>query len=395
VALTRAPNLIFNLGRPDDADAVLQEAHEDIGDASWREELTLLRAEFFMWTNRHRAALEIVRPFVDRKDISDRGLLRAISAAVANMLAIGRIEECLAQCNRGLEIARRLADELPFAEPSLITIKCTALCYSGRITEGAILAEHHYQGALQARKYPAAASVAMPYIRSAIFQGRMRTAQLRAAEAVPLLRKHDKVAYLPFALGYLAHAAVLLGDLATADGAIAQAQDVGKMRMHRHVILRGQAWIAAARGETSTAQALALEAAESTREVGMNTIEATLLHEAVRLGAAATVMDRLAEVATMVDGRLIPTYAAHARAVVDEDGVALDDVAAAFAEMGAMLLAAEATAEAAACHRRAGLPGPAEASLCRGRAVVALCEGAVTPALAALDEGQAAPLASG
>jgi hypothetical protein len=219
----------------------------------------------------------------------------------------------------------------------------------------------------------------------------MRTAQLRGAEAVPLLRKHDKVAYLPFALGYLAHAAVLLGDLATADLAIAQAQDVGKMRMHRHVILRAQAWISAARGEASTAQALALEGAESTREVGMHAIEATLLHEAVRLGAAATVMDRLAEVATMVDGRLIPTYATHARAVVDEDGVALDDVAAAFAEMGAMLLAAEAATEAAACHGRAGLSGRAGDSLRRARALAAQCEGAVTPALVSLDEGEAAP----
>jgi DNA-binding SARP family transcriptional activator len=386
VALTRAPNLIFNLGRPDDADAVLREAHEDVGDASWREELTLLRAEFFMWTNRHRAALEIVTPFVDRQDISERGLLRAISAAVANTLAIGRIEECLAQCDRGLEIARRFADELPFAEPTLITIKCTALLYSGRISEGAILAERHYQAALQARRYPAAASVAMPYIRGAIFQGRMRTAQLRGAEAVPLLRRHDKLAYLPFALGYLAHAAVLLGDLATADAALAQAQDLGKMRMHRHVILRAQAWISAARGEASTAQALALEGAESTREVGMNAIEATLLHEAVRLGAAGTVLDRLAEVATTVDGRLIPTYAAHATAVVDEDGVALDDVAAAFAEMGAMLLAAEAATEAAACHRRAGLPGRAGDSLRRARALADQCEGAVTPLLATLEE---------
>ena len=389
VALTRAPNLIFNLGRPDDADAVLQEAHEDIGDASSREELTLLRAEFFMWTNKHGEALEIVGPFVDREDISDRGLLRAINAAVANMLVIGRIEECLAQCDRGLEVARQLVGELPFAEPWLTTVKCTALCDSGRITEGAILAEHQYQGALQARRYSAAASLAIPYVRGATFRGRMRTAQLRSAEVVPLLRKHEALAYLPFVLGYLAHAAVLLGDLAAADVAIAQAQEVGTMMMHRHVILRGQAWISAARGETSTAQALALEGAESAREVGTNTIEATLLHEAVRLGAAAAVMDRLAEVATSVDGRLIPTYAAHARAVVNEDGVALDTVAAAFAEMGAMLLAAEAAAEAAACHRRAGLAGPAEASLCRARALAALCEGAVSPALAALNQGSA------
>jgi DNA-binding SARP family transcriptional activator len=394
VALTRAPNLMFNLGRAGDADAVLHEVHDGIGDDSWREELTLLRAEFFMWTNKHGEALEIVTPFLSRKDIADRSLLRAINAAVANNISTGRLEDSLSQCDRGLVIARQLAGELPFAEPWLMTVKCTALYFSGRITEGAILAEHQYRAKLQARKYPAAASLAIPYVRGATYQGRMRTAQLRSAEVVPLLRKHDALAYLPFALGYLAHAAALLGDLATADAAIAEAQELESVRMHRHGILRAHAWIAAARGETATAQALALEGAESAREVGMHAIEATLLHEAVRLGAAAMVVGRLGEVAPSVDGRLISTFAAHARAVVDQEGAALDTVAAAFAEMGAMLLAAEAATEAVACHRRAGLPGRAGDSLCRARTLAAQCEGAVTPVLATLEEGETAPLAS-
>jgi DNA-binding SARP family transcriptional activator len=393
VALTRAPNLMFNLGRAGDADAVLHEVADGIGDDSWREELTLLRAEFFMWTNKHGEALEIVAPFLSRKDVADRSLLRAINAAVANTISTGRLDDTVSQCDRGLVIARQLAGELPFAEPWLMTVKCTALYFSGRITEGAILAEQHYQAALQARKYPAAASFAIPYVRGATYQGRMRTAQLRSAEVVPLLRKHDALAYLPFALGYLAHAAALLGDLATADAAIADAQKLESVRMHRHGILRAHAWIAAARGETATAQALALEGAESAREVGMHAIEATLLHEAVRLGAAATVVGRLGEVAPSVDGRLIPTFAAHARAVVDQDGAALDDVAAAFGEMGAMLLAAEAATEAAACHRHAGLPGRAGDSLRRARALAAQCEGAVTPTLATLEESETAPLA--
>jgi DNA-binding CsgD family transcriptional regulator len=63
------------------------------------------------------------------------------------------------------------------------------------------------------------------------------------------------------------------------------------------------------------------------------------------------------------------------------DGPALDRVAAAFEDLGAMLLAAEAATAAAAAHRAAGRRPRANASLERAAALAAACEGASSPAL--------------
>ena len=392
LALTRAPNLMFNLGRPGDADAVLQETHDRVGDESWREELTLLRTEFFTWTNMHREALFTVAALLIRRDMTDRRLLRAITAAASPLNWSGHFDEALLHIDRGLVIARRLADELPLAASYLILHQWFALAHSGRISEGATLVEHQYRAAIQTRQYTPAAGLAMVCIYSAIEQGRMQTAKRRGSEAAPLMRKYDVYSFLPFAQAASAQAAAVVGDLPAAEVAMAEAIEVGQMKVLRPWILRGQAWIAAARGEILSAQAFALEGAASAREPGQNAVEALLLHEALRLGAAARVVERLTEVAMLVDGRLASTFAAHARALVGRDGMALDTVAGAFAEMGSMLLAAEAATEAVACHRHAGLRAGAAASAARARALAARCEGARTPALATLEMSDSDPL---
>ena len=56
-----------------------------------------------------------------------------------------------------------------------------------------------------------------------------------------------------------------------------------------------------------------------------------------------------------------------------------------FAELGFVLLAAEAAAQAAHAHRTAGRAGSAAASASRARAWAQDCEGARTPALALLE----------
>ena len=64
-----------------------------------------------------------------------------------------------------------------------------------------------------------------------------------------------------------------------------------------------------------------------------------------------------------------------------DDGVALDRVGAAFQDLGALLLAAEAKAAAARAHRAAGRDASANASQERAAALVAACQGARTPGL--------------
>jgi DNA-binding NarL/FixJ family response regulator len=110
-------------------------------------------------------------------------------------------------------------------------------------------------------------------------------------------------------------------------------------------------------------------AAEDVRAHGELAAEALLLHEAVRLGYAASAVERLRELASSTTGLLVPVYAAHAEALVRNDSDALMAVAARFEEAGMMLHAAEA---AAASGNRALYSR-----------LVGMCEGARTPALMA------------
>ncbi|MGH3539661.1 MAG: hypothetical protein ACRDQJ_15465, partial [Pseudonocardiaceae bacterium] len=119
---------------------------------------------------------------------------------------------------------------------------------------------------------------------------------------------------------------------------------------------------AAAKGEITAGIELALNAAEVARHRGHAGFEIIALHDVVRLGAPARAVRRLAELATVVEGRLAPLYAIHAGALAAGDGTRLDAVAAAFAELGYLLLAAEAATQAAAAHRGAGYRTRAGAS---------------------------------
>ncbi|MFD5593327.1 LuxR C-terminal-related transcriptional regulator [Streptomyces griseorubiginosus] len=97
-------------------------------------------------------------------------------------------------------------------------------------------------------------------------------------------------------------------------------------------------------------------------------------YDAVRLGAP----ERAA-------GRLTGVFAAHADALAQGDGPALDRAARTLEERGFLLFAAEAYAQAAQAHRD---PGAARTSRTRSVALARRCQGARTPALAGLVLGE-------
>lgn len=97
-------------------------------------------------------------------------------------------------------------------------------------------------------------------------------------------------------------------------------------------------------------------------------------YDAVRLGAP----ERSA-------GRLTGVFAAHAEALAQGDGPALDRAAQALEERGFLLFAAEAYAQAVRAHRD---PGAARTARTRAVALARRCQGARTPALAGLVFGE-------
>jgi DNA-binding CsgD family transcriptional regulator len=182
-------------------------------------------------------------------------------------------------------------------------------------------------------------------------------------------------------LSLLATACAWLGDR---DAALAAVGELDRLPTHPFVQSEhdlGRAWTLAVCGDLPGARRVLHEAAELARASGYLSTEALLLHEVVRLGDPATVVDRLATLAAECEGTLVDAYAAHAAASIGGRAESLVDVVDHFKSMGALLLAAEAATEAAQAFQDAGDRRAAAAQSVRAAGLAAQCEGARTPGL--------------
>ena len=127
------------------------------------------------------------------------------------------------------------------------------------------------------------------------------------------------------------------------------------------------------------------EAAERGLAFGDLIGAAAALHALARLGRAAAVRPRLAELAAHIDGELVPARLAHTEALAAASASALGDASTRFEDLGADLLAAEAAADAAVAHQRAGDRRLAAAAARRASELAARAEDPVTPALHAVE----------
>lgn len=117
-----------------------------------------------------------------------------------------------------------------------------------------------------------------------------------------------------------------------------------------------RAWERACAGQTTPARAHAVHAAQMARRAGMSAVELCALHTAVRFGDRSNAA-RLGELARQLNTPLAEACAAHARGLAARNGDLLDAAAAEFAAMPALALAADAAAQAAREHARAGHHG--------------------------------------
>jgi DNA-binding CsgD family transcriptional regulator len=275
------------------------------------------------------------------------------------------------------------------AEHEVVSGRCAGYLWGGRLADAEALAMSCYQRSV-AICWPLGTAVwALWRGESSRARGGLTAALRWFREAAALVRGGDfRHPYCSFighvVLGCYARAAAQACEAAEAQAALADADALARPSTAVMESFFGpiHAWVAVARGDLTTAIKLALKTADVERHRGNTGFEIIALHDVVRLGAPARVAGRLAELAPGVEGWLAPLYAAHAAALVAADGTGLDAIAAAFAELGYTLLAAEAATQAATAHRSAGSRARAGASAARARALAAHCEGARTPAVA-------------
>jgi DNA-binding CsgD family transcriptional regulator len=312
-------------------------------------------------------------------------LLQALTTATQVMSIGGRNRQAIKAAERGLELERRVPEAAtPWSHLLLEAGRCGGYALAGHLDEATVLAQEGYQETLAQRWPLGTALFAMWLGHVNRIRGRPRTALRWLREAAAATEPEGaKPFFLPAILGNLTMAAVLVGDLPAAEAAQAAAKDSlsASSRLFETVPAISQSWVTAARGETSRAVDLAMTAAELAGSRGQLQMRMVALHDVVRLDAARLVADQLDETAANTEGVLAPVYAAHGRSLAGGDAPGLDAAAARFAEIGALLFAAEAATHAARAHRASGSLSSAVAADNRARAWAQKCEDARTPAL--------------
>ncbi len=388
--ISRAINIFWGLGRASEARAVLDETLTMLSTVEYRQGVRIFGASIDAFAGDLRRARAVVEEEA-RSVIEEAGQERARNRRVtfagrrvayaalpveAILLASeGRPRECLPAVGRALELLDGENDRLP----SLTSAAMEAAVIAA-ITLGDLETAESY-AARAHRLYSEFGTW-----NRAIITFNSRRAQLlrlrgRPADAVGWCR--DAAARLPArrsfnagpCMGELAHAYALLGDVDAAEEALSHGRERA-LPLGPNVAFpldQAQVWILAARGDVPGAIAAALGS------VTLPCQEPFALHDVVRLGRGDLVADRLAGLG--VDSPLVALFARHAAAREPHE---LQAVSAAFEDMGLILYAAEAAAQAADLFDAAGRTSSALAARSRTWTLARRCQGARTPALVKL-----------
>jgi DNA-binding NarL/FixJ family response regulator len=258
-----------------------------------------------------------------------------------------------------------------------------ALHLAGRIDDLERRAEELHRDNLTAPEWAGDAIACLHRGWAALAGGRPRPAIRWLVEALGGFHRGDPVGLEGLCRSLLGIARALSGDRAGAHEFVDQpgSRPRSAVRVFEPQARLAQAWLVGAENRITEAGSLVLQAAAVAAAQGQWAVEGLILHSALHYGRAADVVDRLRDLAGRTDSPLVADLAEHADAVVMGAGDRLDAVSRRFEEAGVMLSAADAAAEAAAAHERAGARRAVALSRGRAAALARDCGLADTPAL--------------
>lgn len=354
-------------------------ARHDEARATLTGEATATHALILLSDGRCRPAIDVALPIAENRRESVATRLWAYTALVSGYGALGQTATAL----RYAEEARPLLGEIHIAGPYLTMAKGYALLFAGAFAEARTLAARGIQDAVEVGDHGLIA--AWSGLAGVIEQtrGDLAAAVSALREAVAIEERQDPTGNLRLHLTILAGALAMSGSVGEAQEALRRADELATpvRLLFKPQAETNRAWVAAAAGELGRAAELAMGGAAIARESELPALEALVLHDAARHGAAARVRQRLEELASIVDGALVAAYAASAAALAAGDGSALARVAATFARLDAPLLAVEAMVAASRAYRDAGQTRQANAVTEQAGEYAARCPSARTPGL--------------
>ena len=386
-AIARVLSLARSFGRPAEAEAVLDAAASTISDDTAALELTGLRSVLDAYLGRTTHAAEAATGVLAHPRCSPTAAHLAgwsLATACGGLGRLDGVEETLRRIDTHVECF-----EIGLHQAAAVVSWWLRGLLLGGLLDRADQTAQRYRERCQDTPGPAEVITSTMCAAVAMSRGQVETAARWYRQAIAALHGADPSGLSFRGLVGLASVLGMAGD------AIRARQALVEMTAARHplfvylepdVLLAG-AWVAAAEGGVSEAVALARQAAEVAVSQHQLAVEVTALHTAVCFGDR-TVADRLAQLATQVDGPRAGAAAAHAAALATDDGPALHAASVQLEQIGALLLAADAAAQAAGVYTRQGRRGSAHTAAARAHHLAQAGEGARTPALADL----AAPL---
>jgi DNA-binding CsgD family transcriptional regulator len=374
----------FSGGRDlDGALAAYDSARERLSDAEAIATVDARRASLLATAGRPLDALRVTDAVGEQGSLQTRVELAA--ARAASLLSLGRCDEAIAISRAAIVDHADLPGWLARRGIATHVVnEAHGLAYSGRYRQARELLEPAAVRARETNALGAWVWFEMVLGEVARDTGHGREAVTRFRNVAETAHSAGQDAALVWAHVGVAQGHLLLGECGPAAAALARADDVGDSPLATSVATRERtrAWLDACRGDLVAARARVRDVAAMLREDQIFVMEAGVLHDLVRFGAPAEAVERLEELAAMLDGEVSDAHAAHARAAATRDTELLHGVVDRYERIDVLGYAAEAAAELAELHRVAGQLRRAAAAQQRAGELAARAGGLGTPAMA-------------
>jgi DNA-binding NarL/FixJ family response regulator len=369
IAIERSRALLYWMGRGADAAETLETAAKRLT-GRHLDQLTAHRGLIALMRGHladARGAADVIGTAAPGQGLATGAATAAVAAAFAG------------QAGAAAEYVRRA--ERGGSEPGRARLaNVVALIESGRLAEADAAATRLYDRSLRLHSRTGQAFTSVLRGRLELLTGQFGRAEHAFAEGMAIGAQIGQLILRRWCVAGIALAASQRGDAARATSAMAELDGLPDTDMHllHPDELRARAWTAQLAGEPVRAREVLHEAAELAVQSGALTMAASAWHDVARLGAPDEATP-LVELAAGTDNPLVAARAAAVAALAGRDPDALVAAGDRFEAMGALLLAAESVAAAAAEYRRRQDGRAADRAADRAHALTDRCDRAHTP----------------
>jgi DNA-binding NarL/FixJ family response regulator len=376
--LARIANLQWSMGDAERAGEVLKMLRGRVSDPGLRRLVDGVASAALLFENQLAQAVALSQHVLSDETASAAAVEWAVFGGALALALMGRGDEVSAVAKRGHAIESRVDGLLTYLTAFG---EVRALALAGEFAAAA----KRSAGFVQI----SSAGQHLAWSMANVLVGTVDLARGRFADTVALMEQTVAALTSESAASWSFPARLLLAQSYCVLGRVgpgAKMMAEVRTRYGRHVAvfepqLRiAEAWLATAEGNVSAAIDLALDAARRAEESGQRAIEMLALHDAVRFGDQSS-LDRLVDIATDVGGRLAAVIAAHAAALRDRDAATILAAAHQFEEIGALLSAADAAAQAAFAFQASDDRRRTVEAAAVANRLAAECGGIRTPAL--------------